>query len=67
MDPDITIGSLHRQVKEVFQFPCLVSISCASKAISIQVGFTLKLVGYELDDYNNDEHLREHIEWCQKI
>jgi hypothetical protein len=22
---------------------------------------------YELDDYNNEEHLRERIEWCQKF
>ena len=22
---------------------------------------------YELDGYNNEEHLREHIEWCQKF
>ena len=32
-DPNITIESLHRQLNEVFQSPCLVSISCISKFI----------------------------------
>ena len=36
MDPDITVGSHHCQLEEIFQFPCLVSIIRVSKAIQSQ-------------------------------
>ena len=65
--PNITVESLHCQPNEVFQFPHHVSISCDSKAIQRQARFTLKLMQYELDNYNNEEHLRKHKQWCQKF
>ena len=58
---------LHCLVNEVFQFPHPVSIICFLKAIQNQVGFTLKLINYEPNVYNNEEHLRECIQWCQKF
>ena len=61
-DPNIIVESFHHQLNEVFQFPYLVSITCDLKAIQNQVEFTLKLMRYELNDNNNDEHLRECIE-----
>ena len=66
VDPNITVESLHRLLNEVFLFPCPISINYVPKAIQSQVGFTLKLIRCELNGYNNEEHLREHIEWCQK-
>ena len=54
VDPNIIVESRHPQLNEVFQFPHLVYNSCVSKAIQIQVGFTLKLMHYEPNDYNNE-------------
>ena len=61
--------SLHHRLNKVSQFPRRVFISCVSKAVWSQAGFTLKLMHYEPNDYNNDEQerLREHIECCQKF
>ena len=50
-----------------FQFPLLVHISCVSQAIQRQAKFTLKLMRYEPNDYNNEECLSERIRWCQKF
>jgi hypothetical protein len=52
----ITVESLHHELNEVFQFPHPVSINCVSKAIWSQIGFNLKLMCYEPNDFNNEEH-----------
>ena len=67
VDPDIIVESLHCQLNEAFQFPPPLSINCVPKANLSQDRFTLKLMRYEPNDYNNEEHLREHKEWCQKF
>ena len=67
VDPNITIESLLCQLNEVFQLCCHVFITCISKAVQSQVGCSLKLLRYEPNDYNNEERLREHIEWCWKF
>jgi hypothetical protein len=48
--------SLHRQLNEALQFPRRVSINYVSRAICSQVGFTLKLMHYEPNDFSNEEH-----------
>ena len=47
--------------------PMLVTFICVSKFIWSQVRFILKLMRYELDDYNDGERLRERLEWCQEV
>ena len=54
-------------MNEAFQFSCHVSINYVSKAICSQAEFTLKLMRYGPNDYNNEERHRERIEWYQKF
>ena len=61
MSTVITVKSLHRQLNEVFRFPCPISTSCVSKAIQSQARFALKLMHYERDDCDNEERLKERI------
>ena len=61
------VKSFHRQLNEAFQFSRLVFINCVSKVLRSQARCTLKLTWYEPNDYNNEELLGEHIEWCQKF
>lgn len=66
MDPNIIVESLHRQLNQAFHFPHLVSIICFSRAIRSQAQGNVKFMRYESNDYDNEECLKESIEWCQK-
>ena len=59
VNPNITVKSLHGQLNEVFQFPHTYPVVMFQKPFEVKSDATLKLMCYEPDDYNNEEHLRE--------
>ena len=63
---DVIIETDPSSAKWFFNSHAMYLSFVCSKAIQSQVGLTLKLMHYQVDDNNNDKHLREHIEWCPK-